>query len=66
MQKHVDGTIGKSQFLYNVDANKAVLDAAYADEFNLWEAGTGNLVDYKNKAKIFIENGPVGVTGNVQ
>ena len=32
MIKHTDGTPGKSNFLYNVDANKAVLDAAaYAD-----------------------------------
>lgn len=36
MMRHVDGTAGKNQFLYDVDANKA---------------------------KVYIENGPVGVTG---
>ena len=65
MIKHTDGTIGKSQFLYDVDANKAVLDASvYADEFNLWRAESVNSTGFKYKAKNFVENGPVGVTGN--
>ncbi len=35
MFKHSNGTSGKSQFLFDVDAEKAVLDAAaYADYFN--------------------------------
>ncbi len=65
MQIHVDGkNLDKSQFLYNVDANKAVLDAAaYADVNNLWEAGSGNLTDFANKAKVPVINGYVGVTG---
>jgi len=38
MQKHLDGTTGKSQFLYGVDSYSAVLDgAAYANEYRLWE-----------------------------
>ena len=62
---HTDGTPGKSNFLYNVDANKAVLDAAaYADKYNLWGPSTGNPLDFPNKAKVYVENGPVGVTGN--
>ena len=62
---HVDGkNPNKSQFLYDVDANKAVLDAsAYADANNLWEASSGNLTDFANKAKVPITNGYVGVTG---
>ena len=66
MQVHVDGkNISKSQFLYDVDANKAVLDAAaYADENNLWVPNTGNPTDFANKAKVYVENGPVGVTGS--
>lgn len=65
MQIHIDGKNPlKSQFLYDVDAGKAVLDAAaYADENNLWEAGSGNPADFANKAKVYVENGPVGVTG---
>ncbi len=57
MEPHTNGsTAGKSQFLFNVDADKAVLDgAAYADKYNLWSNG---------KAKVFIENGPVGVHGS--
>lgn len=48
-----------------MDAEKAVLDAAaYADEFNLWETNTGNPNDFACKAKIYIENGPIGVTGS--
>ena len=48
---------GKSQFLYDVDSDKAVLDAAsYADEYNLWGGS-----DHGNKAKILVNNGPVGV-----
>lgn len=66
MQVHVDGkNISKSHFLYDVDANKAVLDAAaYADENNLWVPNTGNPSDFANKAKVYVENGPVGVTGS--
>lgn len=62
---HVDGkNPNKSQFLYDVDANKAVLDAsAYADANNLWEASSGNLTDFANKAKVPVTNGYVGVTG---
>ena len=48
---------GKSQFLYDVDSDKAVLDAAaYADEYNLWGGS-----DHGNKAKVPVINGPVGV-----
>ena len=62
---HVNGkNPNKSQFLYDVDANKAVLDAcAYADAKNLWEASSGNLADFANKAKVTVTNGYVGVTG---
>ena len=62
---HVDGkNPNKSQFLYDVDANKAVLDAsAYADANNLWVASTGNSIDFANKAKVPVTNGYVGVTG---
>ena len=58
MAKHTTGstTSGKSQFLFDVDANKAVLDAsAYADEFGLW--------NNMNQAKIPITNGSVGIHG---
>jgi hypothetical protein len=57
MAPHKLGSLraGKSQFLSTVDAEKAVLDAAaYADEAGLWVG---------NKAKVFVENGPVGVLG---
>lgn len=57
---HTSGatSTGKSQFLFDVDANKAVLDgAAYADKNGLWSNGT------YGKAKVYIENGPVGVHG---
>ena len=65
MVKHTNGTSGKSQFLFDVDADKAVLDAAaYADYFKLWKPNTGNLEDFANKAKVYVENGPVGVSGN--
>ena len=48
-------TSGKSQFLFAVDAEKAVLDAAsYADEFGLW---------VNNQAKVPIVNGNIGVIG---
>ena len=48
---------GKSQFLYDIDSDKAVLDAAsYADEYNLWGGS-----DHGNKAKVLVKNGPVGV-----
>ena len=65
MLVHVDGkTPNKSQFLYDVDANKAVLDAsAYADAKNLWEPSLGNLGDFANKVKVLVTNGYVGVTG---
>ncbi|MBQ8166088.1 MAG: hypothetical protein IJZ96_03530, partial [Lachnospiraceae bacterium] len=67
MVKHIDGTSGKSQFLYDVDADKAVLDAAaYADKYNLWKPNTGNPADFANKAKVYVTNGPVGVTGSGQ
>ena len=53
--------------MYDVDANKAVLDAsAYADEYGLWEPRSGNVNDFPDKAKVFVENGPVGVTGDGQ
>ena len=58
MAPHTDGstTSGKSQFLFDVDANKATLDAAaYADKYNLWTND--------NQAKIPITNGCVGVIG---
>ena len=58
MAPHLAGstTSGKSQFLFHVDAQAAVLDAAHhADAYNLW-------VD--NKAKVFIRNGPVGILGH--
>ncbi|MBR6403526.1 MAG: hypothetical protein IKS48_09110 [Eubacterium sp.] len=62
---HKNGTLGKSQFLSDVDAEKAVLDAAeYADKYNLWETNTGNPNDFACKAKVYVENGPVGVTGD--
>ncbi|MBD5542322.1 MAG: RHS repeat-associated core domain-containing protein [Lachnospiraceae bacterium] len=48
---------GKSQFLSDVDTDRAVLDAAaYADQYNLWEGS-----DHRNKAKVPVVNGPVGV-----
>ncbi|MCP4548384.1 MAG: RHS repeat-associated core domain-containing protein, partial [bacterium] len=58
MAPHKLGSLrgGKSQFLSTVDAEKAVLDAAaYADEAGLW---------VRNKAKVFVENEPVGVLGD--
>ena len=58
MMKHVDGgkIPGKSQFLFNVDADKAVLDAAaYADKYNLW--------DVNGKARVPVVNGAVGIYG---
>lgn len=55
------GPEGKSRFDFDVDANKAVLDAAaYADKYDLWYAGSGNPNDFKYKAKVFVTNGPVG------
>jgi RHS repeat-associated protein len=59
MQPHLSGDLssGKSQFLFNVDANTATLDAAaYADQFNLWNAKT-------NSAKVPVTNGNIGVLG---
>ena len=66
MEVHVNGrNPKKSQFLYSVDANTAVLDAAaYADTNNLWVSSFGNANDFANKAKIYVVNGPVGVTAN--
>lgn len=65
MLKHVNGTAGKSQFLYGVDANKAVLDAAaFADDYGLWKAGAGDSLGFRYKAKVYVENGPVGITGD--
>ena len=58
MAKHLTGstTSGKSQFLFNVDANKAVLDAcAYADKNVLWKMN--------NQAKVQILNGDIGIIG---
>jgi hypothetical protein len=55
MIPHMTGslTAGKSQFLFRIDARKAVLDAAaYADEAGLWIG---------NKAKV-LTNAPVGVS----
>jgi hypothetical protein len=57
MTKHLTGstTSGKSQFLFGIDAEKAVLDAAsYADEFGLW---------VNNQAKVPVTNGNIGVIG---
>lgn len=66
MLVHVDGkNLNKSQFLYHVDANKAVLDAsAFADVNNLWMASSGNLAGFADKAKVPVTNGYVGVTGS--
>ncbi|MCL1809783.1 MAG: hypothetical protein FWG42_08510 [Clostridiales bacterium] len=67
MTKHTIGstTSGKSQFLFDVDADKVVLDAAaYADEYNLWKPSSGNPADFAYKAKVPITNGNIGVTGN--
>jgi len=61
MEPHTNGlnSTGKSQFMYGVDANKAVLDAAaYADEFNLWTMSDGS------KARVPVANGPVGIHGS--
>jgi RHS repeat-associated protein len=57
MEKHLTGNLAteKSQFLFNIDAQKAVLDAAsYADNMGLW---------VNNQAKVTVTNGPVGVLG---
>ncbi|WP_234382011.1 RHS repeat domain-containing protein [Streptomyces sp. XY332] len=57
MQKHLPGTAlpGKSVFLKEVNAEKVTLDAAaYADANNLWVG---------DKAKIYVNNGHVGVIG---
>jgi RHS repeat-associated protein len=56
-KENQDGTT-KSSFLKGVDAERAVLDAAaYADAHNLWSGGNNP------KAKVYVENGPVGVLG---
>ncbi|WP_172639500.1 hypothetical protein, partial [Streptomyces tailanensis] len=60
MAKHLPGreVAGRSVFLKGVDAEKAALDAAkFADKNNLW---TG---DQNQKAKVYVENGPIGVVG---
>jgi RHS repeat-associated protein len=57
MAKHVTGSLtrGKSQFLFRTDANRVVLEAAAkADKAGLW---------VNNQAKVFIENGPIGIVG---
>ncbi|WP_159045098.1 RHS repeat domain-containing protein [Streptomyces sp. NRRL F-5122] len=57
MEPHMNGRTdtGKSQFLFNVEAEKVTLDAAaYADANGLWQG---------NKARVYVENGPVGVVG---
>ena len=70
MNKHLGGEVqrqasGKSTFLFDVDADKAVLDAAaYADVNNLWVPSSGNLKDFADKAKVNVINGPVGVTNS--
>jgi len=67
MAKHTTGstTSGKSQFLYRVDADTAVLDAAaYADKYKLWKPGSRNPADFTNKAKVPVIDGNVGVTGS--
>ncbi|MBP0019465.1 MAG: hypothetical protein J7647_18170 [Cyanobacteria bacterium SBLK] len=56
MKRHKTGSLrsGKCQFLFYVDAESAVLDAAaYADRYGLWNA--------QNKAKVCVVNGFVGV-----
>lgn len=54
------GSSGKSQLLFLVDANKAVLDAAaYANANKLWVG---------NKAKVFVEmdlSEPIGRNGQL-
>lgn len=35
-----------------------------ADEYNLWGPSSGNPLDFADKAKVFVENGPVGITGS--
>lgn len=59
MARHKPGTApaGKSVFRSDVDAEQATLDAArYADKHNLWNA--------QNKAKVTVNNGPVGYLGD--
>jgi hypothetical protein len=59
MKLHSAGDLstGKSQFLFYIDANKAILDAAaYADKYNLWDPKNGS-------AKVAVTNGNIGVTG---
>ena len=68
MTPHTNGyTSGKSQFLFDVDANKATLDAAtYADKYNLWTSNSSDPSMFSSKAKVPITNGYIGVTGNGQ
>jgi hypothetical protein len=56
MGPHTSGSslAGKSQFFANVDSDKAVLDAASF-------ARKHDLIGADGKAKVFVENGPVGV-----
>jgi RHS repeat-associated protein len=57
MEKHLTGSLklGNSQFLSKINANDLVLNAAkFADEYGLWK---------ENRAKVLIENGPIGVLG---
>jgi hypothetical protein len=58
MEPHKTGSFaqGKSQFLSGVDAERAVLDAAaVASSRGLW---------VNNKAKVYVQNGPVGALGS--
>ncbi|MBS2536965.1 RHS repeat protein [Catenulispora sp. NF23] len=59
MLPHMSGSTvdGKSQFLFNTEPEKITLDAAaYADAHGLWVG---------NKARVYIENGPVGIVGKI-
>ncbi|TMR96381.1 DUF6531 domain-containing protein [Nonomuraea basaltis] len=56
MIPHMDGTPGKSRFLFHVEAEKLALDAAaFADANNLW---------VRNKARVLVTNGPIGVNAS--
>ena len=53
---------GDSTFLYSVDADKAVLDAAaYADKYDLWVPTSGS--GFADSALVKVTDGFVGVTG---
>ena len=48
------GPVGKSRFDFDVDADKAVLDAAvYANEYGLWYASSGNPNDFADKDRLY-------------